>query len=263
MGLYHAVEVNAIPLFHAGFRVFWEAALCLKPVDIPENPPLSYPMSSEATSTGSDIVPVPEVLPIFPLPNVVFFPYTYLPLHIFEPRYREMVKDTASGGQCIGMALLKDGWEEQYYGAPAINQLGCVGRMISVTPLADGRYNIVLKGLRRCTYQEQAVATSYRQAMITFISGQEGEKLDSLMRRHLTEMAEAYFQSKKAHHLCQVIASGKLSDQILVNSLSAGLDFTPLEKQFLLESETLPQQAHRLADLMQLKLPNLHSPAQG
>ena len=61
-----------------------------------------------------DIVPpfpIPSRIPVFPLPNVVLFPKTYLPLHIFEPRYRDMVSDAASSGQCIGMVLLKEGCE--------------------------------------------------------------------------------------------------------------------------------------------------------
>ena len=220
-------------------------------------------MSSEATSAGSNIVPIPEVLPIFPLPNVVFFPYTYLPLHIFEPRYREMVEDASSTGECIGMALLKDGWEDHYDETPPIFELGCVGRLVTVNPLEDGRYNIVLQGLQRCTYMEQMVGTSYRQAKVSLLSSQEGQKLDTAIRTPLMESAEKYLQSKKAHDLCQVIASGKLSDQTLVNSLSAGLDFTPVEKQFLLESDTLLQHARRLTDLIRFKLPNLQSPAQG
>src|SRR5206468_7387829 len=60
--------------------------------------------------------PIPARIPVFPLPNVVLFPKTYLPLHIFEPRYRAMVSDVAMNGQCIGMALLKEGWETDYYG---------------------------------------------------------------------------------------------------------------------------------------------------
>ena len=55
--------------------------------------------------------PIPVRIPVFPLPNVVLFPKTYLPLHIFEPRYRTMVADAALSGQCIGMVLLKEGWE--------------------------------------------------------------------------------------------------------------------------------------------------------
>jgi Lon protease-like protein len=220
-------------------------------------------MSSEATSAGLNIVPIPEILPIFPLPNVVFFPFTYLPLHIFEPRYREMVEDAASTGECIGMVLLRDGWEDHYDDTPPIFELGCVGRLVCVNPLSDGRYNIVLKGLRRCTYLEQTVDTSYRQAKVNLLSSQEGEELDTTLRGPLMKSAERYLQSQKAQDLCQIITSGKLSDQTLVNSLSAGLDFTPVEKQFLLESENLPQHARRLTDLIRFKLPNLQFPAHG
>jgi len=58
---------------------------------------------------SSKAFPIPGIIPIFPLPNVVLFPDTYLPLHIFEPRYREMVADASREGSCIGMALFKQG----------------------------------------------------------------------------------------------------------------------------------------------------------
>jgi Lon protease-like protein len=220
-------------------------------------------MSLKATSASSNTEPIPEVLPIFPLPNVVFFPYTYLPLHIFEPRYREMVQDAACRGECIGMALLKEGWEERYYESPPIFELGCVGRLVTVNSLSNGRYHIVLKGLRRCIYMEQVVETSYRQAKVNLLSSQERDELGTTLRNALMESSERYLQSKNAHDLCQVIASGKLNDQTLVNSLSAGLDFTSVEKQFLLESENLLQQARRLRDLIRFKLPTLQPPVQG
>ncbi|MFM8552112.1 MAG: LON peptidase substrate-binding domain-containing protein, partial [Nitrospiraceae bacterium] len=104
-------------------------------------------ISPDGRAAGEDAAfPVPERIPIFPLPNVVFFPRTYLSLHIFEPRYREMVADAAAGGQCVGMALLKEGWENDYYGNPPIFDLGCVGRLVTVQPLPDGRFNILLQG---------------------------------------------------------------------------------------------------------------------
>src|SRR5215472_12128973 len=75
-------------------------------------------------SDKSGPFPIPATIPVFPLPNVVLFPKTYLPLHIFEPRYRQMVDDTVMGGQCIGMALLKEGWESDYYGNPPVFAMG-------------------------------------------------------------------------------------------------------------------------------------------
>ena len=61
------------------------------------------------------------LLPLFPLPNLVFFPQTRLPLHIFEPRYRQMVADAVASDQRFGIVLLRPGWETDYFGAPAIH----------------------------------------------------------------------------------------------------------------------------------------------
>ena len=219
-------------------------------------------MSPDSTSAHPDTFPIPDVIPVFPLPNVVFFPHTYLPLHIFEPRYRDMVKEAALRGHCIGMALLKEGWEETYYGNPPIFELGCVGRLLKVHKLPNGLYNIILQGLQRCEYLEQYTDTSYRRAKVTLRPISGTETLDPHTHSTLTEIAETYLRSKKAHDLCNLIASHKLTDPILVNSLSAGLDFTPLEKQFLLESDYLSQQARRLVDLIKFKLPETN-PAQG
>ncbi len=217
-------------------------------------------MSSGLSSSQEAPFPIPTIVPVFPLPNVVLFPHTYLPLHIFEPRYREMVHDAASQGQCIGMALLKDGWEDHYEGSPSIFKQGTVGRMVSVKKMSDGRYSIVLQGLRRCVYEEQRAATNYRQAELVLLPEENSETLDSSLLIHLADAAKEYLLSQKSDDQYQLISSEKMNDRVLVNSLSAGLDFSSNEKQFLLESETLTQQAGRLVDLIRFKLP---TPAQG
>jgi uncharacterized protein len=219
-------------------------------------------MSSDFPSAEFDTFPKPDIVPVFPLPNVVFFPETYLPLHIFESRYREMVHDVSGQGDCIGMALLKDGWEDEYEEDPPIYPIGCVGRIISSHKLADGRLNIVLQGLHRCTFEEQNVSTPYRQARIIPHDQKGVPSLDTDTRINLEQVTQEYLTWKKAHELCQVIASGKLTDSILVHNLSAGLDLSPVEKQFLLESGHLIQQARRLIDLIRFKLADLRT-AQG
>lgn len=216
-------------------------------------------MSLHFSSDEPEAFPLPDIVPIFPLPTVVFFPQTYLPLHIFEPRYREMIQEASGNGQCIGMALLKEGWEDQYEEAPPIYPIGCVGRIISSHKLSDGRYNIVLQGLHRCTYQEQTVVTNYRQARIIPHIPEASMSLTSEIRRHLEKTAQEYLTSKKAHELCDIIGSVTLTDSILVHNLSAGLDLTTIEKQFLLESEHLSQQARRLIDLIRFKLADLRT----
>src|SRR5258708_18977220 len=90
-----------------------------------------------------------DLLPIFPLPNVVLFPNVFLPLHIFEPRYREMVADALKGDRIIGMTLLRAGYESRYEDRPPVYDIGCAGVITHAQPLADGRYDIVPRGLHR------------------------------------------------------------------------------------------------------------------
>ncbi|HSN68269.1 MAG TPA: LON peptidase substrate-binding domain-containing protein, partial [Thermoanaerobaculia bacterium] len=105
-------------------------------------------------------------LRLFPLPNLVFFPNTRLPLHVFEPRYRQMVSDAIDSGEPIGMVLLRPGWEEAYYRSPPIYGVGTLGVIEQVEPLEDGRYNILLNGQVRYRIVEEAPAVVYRTARV-------------------------------------------------------------------------------------------------
>lgn len=197
---------------------------------------------------------IPNRLPVFPLPNVVFFPKTYLPLHIFEPRYRRMVADVTMGGQCIAMALLKEGWEPDYYENPAIYPALCIGRVVSVQPLLDGRSNILLQGLERCQILEEHFEKPYREATIRVTPMQSNEGLSTSVRRSLIEVLGRYLQAREDSAAWQGFFREEVSDEVLVNTLSTYLDCTPLEKQFLLEADGLHQRARRLNDVVQFML---------
>jgi len=197
---------------------------------------------------------IPNRLPVFPLPNVVFFPKTYLPLHVFEPRYRRMVADVTMGGQCIAMALLKEGWEPDYYANPAIYPTLCIGRVMSVQPLPDGRSNILLQGLERCEVLEEHFEKPYREATIRLTSTQSNEGLSTNVRRSLIEVLGRYLQAREDSAAWQGFFREEVSDEVLVNTLSTYLDCTPLEKQFLLEADGLHQRARRLNDVVQFML---------
>lgn len=110
-----------------------------------------------------------NIVAVFPLPNVVFFPGTNLPLHIFEPRYCEMVRETLANKQYIGMFLLQPGWETDYYGNPPIFQVGCAGELVFVENLPDARFNIVLKGVHRVRALEEVQENPYRKARVEVI----------------------------------------------------------------------------------------------
>ena len=198
--------------------------------------------------------PIPARIPVFPLPNVVLFPKTYLPLHIFESRYRAMVVDAAMGGQCIGMALLKDGWEMDYYGHPPVYSMGCVGRLARVQPLADGRSNILLQGLERFAIEHEWYDKAYREATISVAVRGTEASLDPMVRQHLFTILESYLRSRKDVPTWQEFFREEVSDEIFVNTLSTYLECTPLEKQFLLEADSLHQQARRLSDLIEFML---------
>src|SRR5215210_5644270 len=113
--------------------------------------------------------PLPEgefLLPLFPLPNIVFFPHTRLPLHVFEPRYRQMVLDALESDERFGVVLLRPGWESEYFGTPAVYECGTIGTIEHAVPLDDGRYNIVVRGDVRFRIVDEVPGNPYRTARV-------------------------------------------------------------------------------------------------
>ena len=97
-------------------------------------------------------------IPLFPLPNCVLFPGVVQPLHIFEPRYQQMMAATLEDRSLLAMALLKPGWEKNYHGTPAIHDMVCVGRIVTQEKLDDGKYNLLLHGVTRARILSQQKA---------------------------------------------------------------------------------------------------------
>ncbi|HZZ81753.1 MAG TPA: LON peptidase substrate-binding domain-containing protein, partial [Gemmataceae bacterium] len=102
---------------------------------------------------------------LFPLPNLVFFPQVMQPLHIFEPRYRQMTADALEGDRFIALVLPRPGWEKEYAGKPEIHSVACLGRILAEHKLDDGRFNILLRGIARIRILEEATTDKlYRVA---------------------------------------------------------------------------------------------------
>src|SRR3569832_1615191 len=106
------------------------------------------------------------LLPLFPLPNLVFFPNTRLPLHVFEPRYRQMVSDALKNDSRMGIVLLRPGWEADYFGSPPIHNLGTLGTIEQAVPLEDGRFNILIRGDVRVRVIDEVSRVPYRTARV-------------------------------------------------------------------------------------------------
>ena len=194
-----------------------------------------------------------DLLPLFPLPNVVLFPNVFLPLHIFEPRYREMVADALASDRTIGMVLLRPGWDRDYEGRPPIYPIGCSGVLTHNERLADGRYNIVLRGLDRFRIVEEDHGRSYRRARTEPMPEPALTSQDRLRLRQNRARIEALIAPSERGGGIDPRAAEALNDQDLVNALAQYLDLEPIEKQALLEQPDVSARATSLIELLEMK----------
>jgi len=197
---------------------------------------------------------LPPTIPLFPLPNVVLFPNVFLPLHVFEDRYRDMVGDALAEDRIIGMVLLRPGWEEDYEGRPAIYPVGCAGLITHAERLADGRYNIVLQGLEKFRVLDEDDSRSYRLARVDGIEdvAANGDDRDEmrLARRRL----EALLVPQPKGRGTDTRVPASMADEDLVNALAQYLELEPVEKQALLEREGLLARCRSLIELLEMKV---------
>ncbi len=196
-------------------------------------------------------------IPVFPLPNVVFFPRTFLPLHIFEPRYRQMVEDSILNDNLIVMALLKKGWEGQYHDHPNVHEIACVGKIQNVEKLEDGRYNILLYGLSRVKILKLFQGKPYRMAQVKYLKDiafdhdgfNENYEAESFLN-----LAQSYLREMGVGNLEEIIKVHNHSLESIMNQVTSVLDFSIQQKQELLQIDTLEQRYNRLKELLQEQL---------
>lgn len=194
---------------------------------------------------------LPDLIPIFPLPNVVLFPNVFLPLHIFEPRYREMVADALDGDRLIGMVLLRPSWQADYEGRPPVYPIGCAGLITHAEQLPDGRSNIVLRGLEKFRIVREEPGRSYRRAQVDGLLEPcpESERQVVRAERHRLESLLALAADRAEPKIPSAI-----SDEDLVNALAQYLELEPVEKQALLERDGLLARCRSLIELLEMKV---------
>ena len=185
-------------------------------------------------------------LSVFPLPGALLFPGMHLPLHIFEPRYRAMVSDAMARDRRIGMIQPRPGTGEP----PSLFDLGCVGKIVEVEALDDGRYNLILEGMALFRVaRELQVATAFRQVEAELLPVGEPETL-SLGHRASLETESRRFADAQGYAVDwdQV---GRLDDQSLVNGIAQIAPFDAAAKQALLEAPDLGSRAELIVQLLQ------------
>ncbi len=182
-------------------------------------------------------------LPIFPLPNVVFFPGTLLSLHIFEPRYKQMVSDALREERRIGMALLRSGWEADYYENPEIYPIGVVGQIVDEQKLRGDEYNIQLSGHSRYKIVEMLQEKPYRVARVQLLQDRvPGPECVVRISRELISCFSEGSQGRLPPG-SDIAVLEKLDFSTLVNSICSSLKLSVYEKQSLLELKDLKVRA--------------------
>jgi Lon protease-like protein len=207
------------------------------------------PKSVMTTATSM----LPLTIPLFPLPNGVLFPNVCLPLHIFEPRYREMVSDALDGDRIIGMVLLRPGWEADYEGRPPIYPVGCAGLISHAERLADGRYNIVLRGLEKFRVRREDHERAYRIAEVETILEPTSEEDRGEIRAERRRL-EALLVPQPEGRGVDPKMPPSMPDADLVNSLAQYLELEVVEKQALLERDGLLARCRSLIELLEMKV---------
>jgi uncharacterized protein len=195
-------------------------------------------------------VPVlPPVIPLFPLPDVVLFPRMPMPLHIFEPRYRQMVADVLGGHRTIGMTLLRSGWEADYQGRPPVYAMGCAGIIDECQRLEGGRYNLVLKGVARFRVVEEREGQPYRLASVEYRGDAMGEptSLEGSRDRLLKALQDL------AEGAAVFLSRPDLSHELFANAVCQYMDLQPVEKQSLLDCDSIAARYVRLLEILEFR----------
>ena len=190
----------------------------------------------------------PTRVPLFPLSGAILFPRSHLPLHIFEDRYRAMVEDAMAGPGRIAMIQPADDK------APGLYQVGCVGELVGVEELDDGRYNVMLLGSQRFRLIGEADGgTPYRQADVNLdaFNDDDPEPLSSIQRADVEREARRFGDSLSL--AVDWDAVGRLDDEMLVNAIAQVAPFDAGAKQALLEEVTLAGRADLVVQLMQFQ----------
>lgn len=203
--------------------------------------------------------PLPEgefLLPLFPLPNIVFFPHTRLPLHVFEPRYRQMVQDAMESEERFGIVLLRPGWETDYFGAPPVYDCGTVGTIEQAVPLEDGRYNIVVRGDSRFRIVEEVSRVPYRTARVVAEPDLAPRPTEAYAQRQwLAEVSRQYLEYLPDQTSVPEIETVGLD--ALANALIMSLNLDMEEKQKLLEQRDILARAEQIGNELTSRMESL------
>jgi Lon protease-like protein len=198
-------------------------------------------------------MPVIREIPVFPLPDVVFFPQTVLPLHVFETRYRAMVKDALRADRTIAVALLQPGWEQGYAGNPDCFAIATAGRMEDIETTQDGRYYFKLSGQVRVRLGELVRDAPYRLVRAEEIPEPGVDESDPSIRRAKLDLLATQvclLRELTGNDAPRLVLDERMSFSAAVNAACAGLPTEAGVRQSLLELDDLKERHRRASEIL-------------
>jgi Lon protease-like protein len=189
---------------------------------------------------------------LFPLPRVVLFPHNVLPLHIFEPRYRQMTEDALAGDRLVTIVQLVPLGQVRGLGSPAIEEVACLGKIHQYHRLPDGRFNFLLVGRKRVRLRREVPSDKlYRLAEVDMIEDESDGRPEEPRRSDLLDLFRDVFQRRHPMDpdLAALLAT-PLPLGVLTDIVAHALGFPPEVKQALLAEPCADLRADRLLDLL-------------
>jgi Lon protease-like protein len=197
---------------------------------------------------------------LFPLPNLVLFPHIVQPLHIFEPRYRQLLGDSLADDRQFAMALLRPGWENDYHKRPPLFPAVCLGRVHQEEMLLDGRYNLLLQGRRRARILEEVPTDRlYRTARVRWIEDVpvEGPGTERELMQRLDRVLMRWLSRQEAGARLKQLLQSEPPLGSLCDMLAYALPLSLEEKQEMLDEPRVEERTRHLLAFLEDQLAHL------
>jgi Lon protease-like protein len=180
-----------------------------------------------------------HILPLFPLPGLVLFPRTVLPLHIFEPRYVRLISDVLEKEKRLAVAQLRRGWEKNYFGAPRTYRMVTISRILHSDRLEDGRFNILVEGIERAYLIDELRKKPYRlirvRSVVDLMEDEDRGEVQEATRELLAMSEQLSEYLPKLRGSLTNLENTHLHPGIIADHLAALLVRDSYERQSLLE----------------------------
>lgn len=205
-----------------------------------------------------------ESLPLFPLSDVVLLPEVSVPLYVFEPRYRQMTQAALAGAHQIGMVTVRPDSLAHMAGDPPVFEIGCLGRIAHAQERPDGTFQILLVGEHRLRILEEHERTGdrlYRSARVELLTDREAQAPEEVEAQRQARLVLLELLSRLVartaegdDHARTLAGFEQLEPARLVNALTQSISFRPIERQQLLEADSITGRFETMSDLLRFRL---------